>query len=131
MRLLTIHNLHYYLSLVRSARQAILENASSAITFTRNGIIMTCNPQLERMYGWPPGSLAGKPGAVGVLGGIRLAAGADAWRARLSWSAALPPGTGVAFRTRSAGSESDLAAAPWSTGLRGSGAAVESPPRRG
>ncbi len=27
MRLLTIHNLHYYLSLVRSARQAILENA--------------------------------------------------------------------------------------------------------
>jgi len=43
-------------------QQAILENASSAISFTRDGVIVTCNPQLERMYGWPPGSLAGMPG---------------------------------------------------------------------
>jgi diguanylate cyclase (GGDEF)-like protein/PAS domain S-box-containing protein len=43
-------------------QQAILENASVAISFTRDGVIMTCNPQLERMYGWPPGSLAGKSG---------------------------------------------------------------------
>jgi len=72
--------------------------------------------------------IAGKPGGIGVLGGIRVHAGAAArWRA-LAWNADLPPGAVVAFRTRSAGSEEGLAAAPWSGELRVSGSAVESPP---
>jgi len=45
-------------------QQAILENASSAIIFTRDGIVVHCNPQLEAMYGWPPGSLIGQPGSI-------------------------------------------------------------------
>ena len=62
--------------------------------------------------------IAGKPGGIGVLGGIRVNAGAAVRWGALAWSADLPPGAGMAFRTRSAGSEEGLAAAPWSGELR-------------
>lgn len=41
-------------------QQAILENASVGILFTRNGQIVHCNPRMEAIYGWAPGSLIGE-----------------------------------------------------------------------
>ncbi len=41
-------------------QQAILENASVGILFTHNGTIAHCNPRMELIYGWPPGSLIGR-----------------------------------------------------------------------
>jgi diguanylate cyclase (GGDEF)-like protein/PAS domain S-box-containing protein len=45
-------------------QQAIFENASVSIVFTRDGTIVRCNPGADAMYGWPPGSLAGQPASV-------------------------------------------------------------------
>lgn len=44
--------------------QAILENASLGIVFTRDGQIVHCNPRAEVIYGWAPGTLAGQKSAV-------------------------------------------------------------------
>ena len=44
--------------------QAILENASLGIVFTRDGQIVHCNPRAEVLYGWAPGTLAGQKSAV-------------------------------------------------------------------
>jgi len=41
-------------------QQAILENASVGILFTRNGQIVHCNPRMEAIYGWAPGTLIGE-----------------------------------------------------------------------
>ena len=41
-------------------QQAILENASVGILFTRNGQIVHCNPRMETIYGWTPGTLVGE-----------------------------------------------------------------------
>ncbi len=41
-------------------QQAILENASVGILFTRNGLIVHCNPRMEAIYGWTPGTLVGE-----------------------------------------------------------------------
>ena len=41
-------------------QQAILENASVGILFTRNGQIVHCNPRMEAIYGWAPGTLVGE-----------------------------------------------------------------------
>ena len=40
---------------------AILENASVGIVLTRHGRLQRVNPAFERMLGWPPGSVAGRP----------------------------------------------------------------------
>jgi diguanylate cyclase (GGDEF)-like protein/PAS domain S-box-containing protein len=45
-------------------QQAIFENASVSIVFTRDGTIAQCNPRAEAMYGWPPGTLTGQPASV-------------------------------------------------------------------
>jgi len=34
-------------------QEAILENASVGILFTRNGVIVHCNQRMEQIYGWP------------------------------------------------------------------------------
>ena len=67
-------------------QQAILENASVGILFTRNGVIAHCNPRMEAIYGWPAGALVGQRSEVffctlqdylafGKVVGPRLAAG--------------------------------------------------------
>ncbi len=45
-------------------QQAILENASVGILFTRNGQIVHCNPRMEAIYGWPHGALIGQYASV-------------------------------------------------------------------
>ena len=45
-------------------QEAILENASVGIVFTRNGIVVHCNPRMEAIYGWSTGSLVGQKGSV-------------------------------------------------------------------
>jgi diguanylate cyclase (GGDEF)-like protein/PAS domain S-box-containing protein len=45
-------------------QQAILENASVGILFTRNGLIVHCNPRMEALYGWDSGTLIGQKGDV-------------------------------------------------------------------
>jgi diguanylate cyclase (GGDEF)-like protein/PAS domain S-box-containing protein len=45
-------------------QQAILENASVGILFTRNGQIVHCNPRMESLYGWAPGTLVGQDARV-------------------------------------------------------------------
>ena len=45
-------------------QQAILENASVGILFTRNGLIVHCNPRMEAIHGWPPGTLIGQHARV-------------------------------------------------------------------
>lgn len=45
-------------------QEAILENASVGILFTRNGVIVHCNPRMEQIYGWPSGSLIGRTSDV-------------------------------------------------------------------
>ncbi len=48
----------------RLEHAAILERASIGIAFTRDNRFVQANPCFERMFGWEPGTLAGKPGAV-------------------------------------------------------------------
>ena len=44
--------------------QAILENASVGILFTRDRKVLHCNPRFSEIYGWPHGELVGQPGSV-------------------------------------------------------------------
>ena len=44
--------------------EAILNNASVGISFTRDNIFRHANPAFEEMFGWPPGGLAGQPWSV-------------------------------------------------------------------
>ncbi|MEZ5605442.1 MAG: PAS domain-containing protein, partial [Burkholderiaceae bacterium] len=44
--------------------EAILENASIGIGFTRDQRFEHVNPRFEEMLGWPHGTLAGQPGYV-------------------------------------------------------------------
>jgi PAS domain S-box-containing protein len=46
----------------RVAHEAVLENASLGIAFTRDDLFVQANPALEKMLGWPRGTLAGQPG---------------------------------------------------------------------
>nr|WP_246312091.1 PAS domain S-box protein [Aquabacterium terrae] len=48
----------------RLEREAILDNASVGIAFTRERQFVMVNPHFEQMYGWPPGELVGQPGRV-------------------------------------------------------------------
>jgi PAS domain S-box-containing protein len=68
------------------AHQAVLENASLGIAFTREQRFVQANPALEKMLGWAPGTLVGQPGVavwsgdaeyaeVGALIGAPLARG--------------------------------------------------------
>jgi hypothetical protein len=72
--------------------------------------------------------LARPAGAVGVLGGVRVAAGPGARWGALSWTADLPPGARLAFRTRSGKDETALGEAAWSPDLTVPGDPVVSPP---
>ncbi|MDP3701854.1 MAG: EAL domain-containing protein [Hylemonella sp.] len=47
--------------------QAILENASVGILFTRDRKVLHCNPRFSEIYGWPHGELVGQPGSVFYL----------------------------------------------------------------
>ena len=47
--------------------QAILENASVGILFTRDRQVQHCNPKFSEIYGWPHGELVGQPGSVFYL----------------------------------------------------------------
>jgi diguanylate cyclase (GGDEF)-like protein/PAS domain S-box-containing protein len=47
--------------------QAILENASVGILFTRDRRVLHCNPRFSEIFGWPHGELVGQPGAVFYL----------------------------------------------------------------
>ncbi len=44
--------------------QAILENASVGIVFTRDRKVLHCNPRMSEISGWPHGELVGQPGSV-------------------------------------------------------------------
>jgi PAS domain S-box-containing protein len=46
----------------RLAHEAVLQNASLGIAFTREQKILQANPALEQMLGWERGTLAGQPG---------------------------------------------------------------------
>ncbi|QTN22813.1 PAS domain S-box protein [Rhizobacter sp. AJA081-3] len=70
----------------RLAHEAVLQNASLGIAFTRAQVFVQANPALEKMLGWPPGGLLGQPGRavwasddeyleVGTLIGSALARG--------------------------------------------------------
>ncbi|MBS0443115.1 MAG: PAS domain S-box protein, partial [Proteobacteria bacterium] len=70
----------------RLAHEAVLENASLGIAFTRERRFVQANPAMERMFGWARGSLVGQPGravwasdaeyeAVGEHIGAQLARG--------------------------------------------------------
>ncbi|WP_395702699.1 PAS domain S-box protein [Aquabacterium sp.] len=48
----------------RMEREAILDNASIGIAFTRERRFVMVNPHFEQMYGWPPGAIVGQPGRV-------------------------------------------------------------------
>ncbi len=48
----------------RLAHEAVLENASLGIAFTREGRFVQANPALEKMLGWDRGTLTGQPGRV-------------------------------------------------------------------
>ena len=50
----------------RLAHEAVLQNASLGIAFTRELVFMQANPALEQMLGWERGTLAGQPGARGL-----------------------------------------------------------------
>ncbi len=67
-------------------QEAILENASVGIMFTRNGSIELANSRIEEILGWPHGKLLGQPtqvafstnqdyAAFGQMTGPRLTAG--------------------------------------------------------
>ncbi len=49
---------------IRLEQNAILNNASTGIAFTRDRTFQYVNPEFERMCGWPTGELIGMPGAV-------------------------------------------------------------------
>ena len=49
---------------LRIEREAILDNASVGIAFTRARQFVMVNPQFERIYGWPAGGLVGRSGRV-------------------------------------------------------------------
>jgi len=70
----------------RRELEAILQNASIGIAFTRDQHFMQANPYFERLLGWPQGGLAGQHASVvwqdeadyrevGALVGPKLAAG--------------------------------------------------------
>ncbi len=44
--------------------QAILDNASVGILFTRNRKVLHCNAAASEMFGWPLGELIGQPGSI-------------------------------------------------------------------
>ena len=69
-------------------QQAILENASVGILFTRNGEIVHCNPRMEAILGWSPGTLLGRPAGV-------FFADAEDYR---RFGAAVAPGLGAGER---------------------------------
>jgi PAS domain S-box-containing protein len=48
----------------RLAHEAILQNASIGIAFTRDQVFIQANPAVEDMFGWPRGGLAGEPSSV-------------------------------------------------------------------
>ncbi|MCW5659657.1 MAG: PAS domain S-box protein [Burkholderiaceae bacterium] len=48
----------------RLAHEAVLQNASLGIAFTREQKFVQANPALEQMLGWAPGTLTGQPGRV-------------------------------------------------------------------
>ncbi len=48
----------------RLEREAVLENASVGIAFTRDQQFVIANPRFEQMMGWPHGALAGQLGTV-------------------------------------------------------------------
>ena len=48
----------------RLAHEAVLQNASLGIAFTREMVFMQANPALEQMLGWDRGSLTGQSGRV-------------------------------------------------------------------
>jgi len=48
----------------RLAHEAILQNASIGIAFTRDKTFVQANPAVEDMFGWPRGSMVGQPGSV-------------------------------------------------------------------
>ena len=52
------------LQMIFLEQQAIFENASVGIVFTRDGAIIRCNPRADAMYGWPPGTLTGQQASV-------------------------------------------------------------------
>jgi PAS domain S-box-containing protein len=58
----------------RLVHSAILENASIGITLTRDQTFVLANPQVEKMFGWPRGSLVGQHGSV-------VWPGTDEWQA--------------------------------------------------
>ncbi|HCY15138.1 MAG TPA: hypothetical protein DHV21_04035 [Curvibacter sp.] len=47
--------------------QAILENASVGILFTRDRKVLHCNPRFSEIFGWPHGELVGQAGSVFYL----------------------------------------------------------------
>jgi len=55
-------------------QQAILENASVSILFTRNGVVEHCNPHAEALFGWPAGTLLGQSASVLARDGSDYAA---------------------------------------------------------
>jgi len=44
--------------------QAILDNASLGITFTRNRTFLHCNDRFSEMFGWPRDELVGRPTSI-------------------------------------------------------------------
>lgn len=44
--------------------QAILDNASVGIAFTKDQVFQHVNPAFEDMFGWPHGEIAGQPGRL-------------------------------------------------------------------
>jgi PAS domain S-box-containing protein len=48
----------------RKELEAILQNASIGIAFTRDRRFVQANTRCELMFGWPPGTLVGQPGNV-------------------------------------------------------------------
>jgi PAS domain S-box-containing protein len=48
----------------RLAHEAVLNNATLGIAFTREQRFVQANPAFEQMFGWAPGALSGQPGRV-------------------------------------------------------------------
>ena len=48
----------------RLEQEAILQNASIGIAFTRDRVFLHANPRMEEIFGWPAGTLTGQPGSV-------------------------------------------------------------------
>jgi PAS domain S-box-containing protein len=48
----------------RKELEAILQNASIGIAFTRDRRFVQANARCEQMFGWPPGGLIGQPGSA-------------------------------------------------------------------